>query len=173
MKVYRCRICGDPYVGSSPPPNCPWCGAHGQYIVLASEWVDNPVGELSEVERALLEDTLELEIDNTTFYKSAAAAADSVDGQMLFKALSRVEAEHASTVSKMLGVPKPDWDKLSQEAFPTHQENLQDSVRRENRAVNHYREALEKAVDGRVREVFAALIEIESDHIALAEERLA
>ena len=79
MKVYRCRICGDPYIGSSPPPNCPWCGAHGQYIVLASEWVDNPVGEMSEVERKLLQDPLELEIDNTTFYKSASAAADSVD----------------------------------------------------------------------------------------------
>ena len=73
----------------------------------------------------------------------------------------------------MLGVPKPDWEKLTQEAFPAHQENLKDSVRRENRAVKHYREALEKAVDGRVREVFSALIEIESDHISLAEERLA
>lgn len=172
MKVFRCRICGDPYIGAAAPANCPFCGAHEQYLVLVSDWVDNPVVELSEVERRELEDTLQLEIDNATFYKSATGKADSLDGEMLFKALSKIEAEHASTVAKMLGVPKPDWDKLSQEAFPTHAENIKDSLRREQRAVKHYHEALEKATDARVREVFEALIEIESDHIALATERM-
>ncbi len=172
MKVFRCKICGDPYIGAAAPANCPFCGAHQQYIVLLSEWVDNPVGELSEVERQELEDTLELEIDNATFYRSASAAADGLDGQMLFKALSKIEAEHASTVAKMLGVAKPDINAISQEAFPTNAENVKDSLRREQRAVKHYREALEKATDARVREVFEALIEIESDHIALATERL-
>lgn len=172
MKVFRCKICGDPYLGLSMPANCPWCGAHQQYIVLLDEWVDNPAGELTEVERAQLEETLELEIDNSTFYKSAMTRADGLDGEMLFKALSKIEAEHASTVAKLLGVPKPDWTVLSQEAFPTHQENLKDSLRRENRAVDHYREALAVTTDARVREVFGALIEIESDHIGLASERI-
>jgi rubrerythrin len=172
MKVFRCKICGDPYLGSSMPANCPWCGAHQQHIVLIDAWVDNPAGDLSEVERKQLEETLELEIDNATFYKSAMARADNLDGEMLFKALSKIEAEHASTVAKLLGVPKPDWSVLSQEAFPTHQENLKDSLRREQRAVAHYREALQLATDARVREVFGALIEIESDHIGLATERI-
>ncbi len=171
-RVFRCKICGDPYIGESAPANCPFCGAHQQYIVLVSDWVDNPIGELSDVERTELEDTLQLEIDNATFYKSAMSAADSLDGEMLFKALSKIEAEHASTVAKMLGVAKPDFTTLSQEAFPTHAENVKDSLRREERAVKHYRDALGKAVDPRVREVFTALIEIESDHIALATERL-
>jgi rubrerythrin len=140
--------------------------------VLAQEWVDNPAGELTEVERSLMKRTLELEIDNTTFYRSAMAKADSVDGQMLFKALSRVEAEHASTVSKILGVPKPDWEKLTATAFDTHQENVRDSLRRENRAVDFYKSALGQAQDARLKEIFSALIEIESDHIALATERI-
>ncbi len=172
MYVYRCMICGDPYIGSAPPPNCPFCGAHGQFIVLAKDWVENPAGELTEEEKNLLQRTLELEIDNTTFYRAAMDKAEDVDGEMLFKALSRIEAEHASTVSKILKVPKPEWDKLSAEAFPTQQENLKDSIRRENRAVDFYKSALEKVQDKRLKEIFSALIEIESDHITLASERV-
>jgi len=32
VKLWRCVICGDPYVGANPPPNCPFCGAHEVYI---------------------------------------------------------------------------------------------------------------------------------------------
>ena len=172
MKVFKCRICGDPYLGAAAPTNCPFCGAHQQYMVPLDQWAENPVGELSEAERKDLEDTLQLEIDNSTFYRSAAAAATDLDGQMLFKALSKIEAEHASAVAKLLAVPKPDLGSISQEAFPTTAENMRDSLRREQRAVKHYTEALQRATDARVREFFEALIEIESDHIALATERL-
>ena len=32
VKLWRCEICGDPYVGETAPDNCPFCGAHKKYI---------------------------------------------------------------------------------------------------------------------------------------------
>jgi len=28
MKMYRCRICGETYLGAEAPSHCPFCGAH-------------------------------------------------------------------------------------------------------------------------------------------------
>ena len=30
--LYRCEICGDPYIGDSAPDNCPFCGAKKKFI---------------------------------------------------------------------------------------------------------------------------------------------
>ena len=34
VELWRCEICGDPYVGEAPPQNCPFCGAHQNFIKL-------------------------------------------------------------------------------------------------------------------------------------------
>ena len=40
LKLFRCRICGDPYLGSEPPSFCPFCGAPQRYMVPAADYVD-------------------------------------------------------------------------------------------------------------------------------------
>ena len=37
VKLWRCEICGDPYIGESPPTNCPFCGAKQKFIKEAKE----------------------------------------------------------------------------------------------------------------------------------------
>ena len=37
IKLFRCEICGDPYVGDEPPANCPFCGAHKNFIKEAKD----------------------------------------------------------------------------------------------------------------------------------------
>jgi len=27
VRLWRCEICGDPYIGDEAPANCPFCGA--------------------------------------------------------------------------------------------------------------------------------------------------
>ena len=44
--------------------------------------------------------------------------------------------------------------------------------RRESRAEGFYQKALAEAKEGRVQEIFRSLIEIEADHLALAEGTL-
>ncbi|HPE06313.1 MAG TPA: hypothetical protein PLW50_01175, partial [Smithellaceae bacterium] len=68
VKLYRCIICGDAYIGASPPANCPFCGAHMEYIVEAKEVVVNFDVPLSAKDRANAEHALNVEISNATFY---------------------------------------------------------------------------------------------------------
>ena len=38
VKLWRCEICGDPYIGESAPDNCPFCGAQKKYIKEAKDY---------------------------------------------------------------------------------------------------------------------------------------
>lgn len=174
VRTWRCRICKDPYIGAAAPSHCPFCGAHAEYIIPASDW-DNPgVESLNSLDRANLEKALGIEDSNTAFYRCAAASADKegdFEGFATFKALSKVEAEHASTIRKMLGVPRPGSEPTEQ-CHETCLENVRESLQREQRAAGFYAEAAETAADPRVKEVFTALAMIETDHIQLDRDKL-
>jgi len=176
MKVFRCRICGDPYVGYEKPKNCPFCGAHEEFMVEASTWRDeNKLDELSEVSRKNLEKALELEMSNSAFYRCAAEHASDIECQGMFKALAKIEAEHATVISKLLGIPRPDLTKIEVHCTRNDLENVEESSRRETNASEFYAKAGEEAVEPRVREVFFALVDIERDHLDLdaqAKQRL-
>ncbi len=109
FKLFRCRICGDPYLGSEAPSFCPFCGAPQNYMVPADEYVDrNTVLNMSERSRANLEKALNLEVRNAAFYMCASACAPDLYSQAMFKALWKTESEHASVICKLLKVPKPE-----------------------------------------------------------------
>jgi len=173
MKLWRCRICGDPYLGEEKPRNCPFCGAHERYIVEQEGYVDatGAVEPLSQVSRRNLQETLKLEIDNTQFYACAARNSGTDEARNLFKALSKIESEHATIVCKALGIEKPVIEEVDI-CTGDYQENLRESHRREERAIKAYGRYLSEATEPRVQEVFSALIAIESDHLALSEERM-
>lgn len=173
MKIYRCLICGDTYVGYEKPLNCPFCGAHEQYLVDASEWEDKNKGvELTDVSKRNLEKALELEISNSAFYRCAAEKAQDKVLQGMFKALSKIEAEHASTICKVLGIPKPDITKVEVHCSKNDIENVKESSERETRASSFYAKAAEEATEPRVKELFTALVEIEKDHLDLDHQQL-
>jgi len=169
MNVYRCRICGDPYLGQERPTHCPFCGAHAEHIVLAADYQPVPVGDLSKKSRENLERALELEVSNSTFYRGAAQVADNEEGQAMFSALAKIEAEHASVLCKILGIPKPEELFEPGECSPSHKENLAESHKREGRAVQLYTRFLEETTEARVKQVLSAFIEIESDHLGLSD----
>ena len=173
MKLWRCQICGDPYLGEEKPVNCPFCGAHERSMVLQEEFENNvgAVEGLTVKSRDNLGAALELEIDNTKFYTCASRKANSDEAKNLFKILAKVESEHASLLSKALGIKKP----LIEEADicgGDYKENLGESHRREERAIKKYGQFLSEATESRVIEIFSALVSIESDHLSLSEERL-
>ncbi|MBM4284963.1 MAG: ferritin [Deltaproteobacteria bacterium] len=172
MKLFRCRICGDPYLGASAPSFCPFCGAPERYMVPAEEYQDrNLVPDLSARSRANLEKALELEVGNASFYMCASACSPDPVSQAMFKALAKAESEHASVICKILRAPKPEIKPDDKACRKDDKANFASSHEREKRAVAFYRQAAEEAVEERVKEVFAALTEIESYHIALSETR--
>ncbi len=169
MNVYKCRICGDPYVGNAKPSNCPFCGAPAKYMILAANWVEPEIPDLTDVSRKHLEASLKLEINNTQFYRCAAEATTEPLPQGMFKALSKIEAEHAVTVCKLLRRDKPviEYDPKACLGI-TAEERLKEALKRENSAVRFYTAAANAAVEPRVKEFFSALVEVENDHISLS-----
>ncbi len=166
-KLYKCKICGDPYLGDHPPINCPYCGAKQHYFVDAKEYVSPFTQEhnFTQEERGNFQAALDIEISNASFYKNAAETSEEDFHKWLFKALMKVESEHASIFAKHLKITKPDL--YVAEASTDGEENVQESHRREGIAIESYRKFSETATTPRAKQVFSALVEIEEDHLSL------
>lgn len=170
VKLWRCEICGDPYIGESAPDNCPFCGAQKKYIKEAKEADVNFDVELNEKDKANAEHALQVEVSNAAFYFCAAQKTEDEGGKLLFKALGKVEAEHASVWRKILkldSVPE-----AHDTCHVSNKENLEDSHARETRAIEFYRKAAEESENDRIKQLFEAFVEVETDHLQLSEERL-
>lgn len=173
MNLYRCRICGDTYLGAEAPTHCPFCGAHRELIVESRDFPPdiNDV-EPTEVERADLEAAVELERSNTRFYLAVAARDGNDALRSYFKRLAKVEAEHCSVFCKLLGQSKPEDLMTPSESTESWTTDLQESLSRENRATNLYHTFAARATSERLQEVFGAIGDVETDHIALDEVAL-
>lgn len=169
MQVYRCRVCGEVYMGEEKPSSCPFCGAHEKYFVLAKEWKLIRSRTLSDISKENLEKALDLEINNTNFYKVASAKSKDLQISSMFKGLSKVEREHASAICKHLGIEKPDSKIGLDQAVDSDQDNIKEANRRERSAVKFYGQAIIQAQEEEMKEFFKALVEIESDHIVLTD----
>ena len=166
-KLYKCQICGDPYLGDEAPINCPYCGAKHHFFVDAREYINKfeqennfTVEEMDNFKAAL-----EIEIGNASFYKAAAKSSSEDFHKWLFKALMKVESEHASIFSKHLKITKPAL--FAVDASSDGEVNLQESHRREQVAIESYKKFADAAKTPRAKEVFDALVEIEADHLGL------
>ncbi|MCK4995016.1 MAG: ferritin [Candidatus Omnitrophica bacterium] len=169
MKIFRCNVCGEVYIGEERPKSCPFCGAHESYFVLAKEWKLLHSDSLSDVSKENLKKALDLEINNTNFYKAVSGISKDVRVSSMFKGLSKVEREHASAICKHLKVQKPDSNVGSDKAVDSDHENIKEANRRERSAVKFYGEAMKQAPEKEMKDFFNALMQIESDHIILTD----
>ncbi|MFX1275414.1 MAG: ferritin family protein [Promethearchaeota archaeon] len=173
VSVYICKICGEAYIGEEPPSRCPFCGAYKKYFVEAKDYNENGAWDvkLNEKDKANAEKALGVEISNTLFYKCSSKKVKELDGQKLFKILSKVESEHASVWKKILNLDKIIWEP-AETCEVDYKADLKDSHSREERAIKFYSEAAKEAKNPRVKEIFEAFIEVETDHLYLSEQRL-
>ena len=169
IKVFRCRICGDPYIGSVAPQQCPFCGAPQRFFIEAGDWNPDEFNvKFNETSQKNLEAALQLELDNAAFYDCAKNAAEKAgDHYSLakFKALMKVEREHASAISKFLKIPLKDLEKKM--CNSDAKANTKEGWERENRAIKAYTKFRDQAKEPRLKEFFGALVEIETDHLEL------
>jgi len=169
IKVFRCRICGDPYIGEEAPKQCPFCGANQKYFGEAQDWNSEEFNvSLHNISRKNLEAALQLELDNAAFYDCAKKAAEKANDHYSlakFKALMKVEREHASAISKFLKISPPTLEK--QVCNANAAANTKESWERENRAIKAYSKFRDEATEQRLKEFFGALVEIETDHLDL------
>ncbi|MFH1826260.1 MAG: rubredoxin-like domain-containing protein [bacterium] len=169
-KLFRCEICGDPYIGDEAPANCPYCGAKKKFIKEAKEAKANFEVDLNVHDKANVEHALQVEISNAAFYFCAAQETDDAKGKLLFKCLGKVEAEHASVWKKILKLK--EIPKGNDTCHIKNKENLEDSHARETRAIDFYKKAATESQNARVKQIFEALVEVETDHLRLSEQRM-
>jgi rubrerythrin len=170
VKLWRCIICGDSYIGENAPTNCPFCGAHQPFFKLAGEAVVTFDIPLTEKDRANAEHAIEVEVSNATFYACAAEKTDDAEGKLLFKALGKIEAEHAAIWRKVLRLSKVPAG--NETCHVQNVNNLNESHERETRAIAFYQKASFESDHDRLKQIFKALVEIETDHLHLSEARL-
>ena len=168
MNFYRCRICGETYLGTEPPSRCPFCGVTADYFVLTGDF-DEDINALSptSIERDDLATAIELERGNARFYRALGMRKDAPKLASAYKRLASVEAEHCSVFCKLAGVAKPA-DLLEPDATANSWcDDIADSLAREKRASAFYAEAAARATTPRISEVLAAVSAVEADHIVL------
>ncbi len=170
LKVFKCKICQEGYLGDAPPTHCPFCGAHQQYMIEARDFELSEY-TLTDVSHRNLEEALNLEVSNAEFYFCAADRADNVADATMFKRLGKIESEHASTIVKELRKQSPDISKDRDMCSNMNLDNLEESNQRETNAIRHYTRFLGEATEDRIKEIFTAIIEIEKDHLSLTDGR--
>lgn len=170
LKMYRCRICGEVYLGYEPPANCPFCGAVTEFLEAPEKY---PAGvndiDITETERTDLETSIELERANTRFYLGMAERKDNDTLRATYKRLAKIEAEHCSVFCKLAKVAKPADLLTPGETTGSWASDIEESLVRENRATTLYAMFADRATNGRLREVWAAISAVETDHITLDE----
>lgn len=168
MKMYRCKICGETYLGSEPPAMCPFCGAHREFLIDPRDYpMDINDVELTEAERADLDTAIALELSNSRFYFAMAQRKDNAPLASAYKRLGNVEAEHCELFCKLAKVPKPADLKEPGDELGTWDADIEESLRREKRASALYAEFAERATNPRLKEVWPAVSAVEADHIVL------
>ena len=167
--VFRCRICHESYIGEEPPSRCPFCGAPERFLIPAENWDWSEfMVEISDVSKENLRAALKLELDNTAFYLCAMNAAQKVRddyGYAKFKALMKVENEHAEAITRALQIEEPSLDNVP--CTDDFKANTQEGWERENRAIKAYSRFAAEAPEPLLKQFFGVLVEIETDHLEL------
>ncbi len=173
VTVWVCKICGESIISEGQPSRCPFCGVYEKYLVDSKEYDDTSDWnvELNETDRANAEKALRVEVSNSLFYKCSAKKVKEIDGKKLFKILAKVESEHASVWKKILKVDKIKWEP-AETCEVEYKADLENSHDREERTIKFYGEAATAAENPRVKEIFQAFVQVETDHLHLSEERL-
>jgi rubrerythrin len=171
--LYRCNICGEAYVGELKPSHCPFCGAHRHWLIDAKDYVKPQPPKLTEISRKNLQFTYNLEINASQIYHCIRKKTKDEFILGMFKAISKVELEHAELVGKLInkdpGCEIPFNEELCTE---DRKESLDKTKILETKAINNYKKFLNEATEPRVKDIFQALIEIEQDHLDLVNANL-
>ncbi|PTD93607.1 rubrerythrin [archaeon SCG-AAA382B04] len=169
--AYRCRVCGETYLGEEKPKDCPYCGADKIYLQQVEEYDRLKPDSISKKSEGNIRKAINLEIDNAKFYVCASKKTKDEKESAIFKRLAKIEAEHAEALAELLEIEEkdiPDYKECSEDAI----ENYQESHNREERAIGHYKKFATEAEEKDLEVFFNAIAKIESDHLELSESKL-
>ena len=171
VKLYICKICGEPYIGGEAPDDCPFCGAPKNYLKSIEEFSKIWETNLDEQEKKDMEETLDLEINATAYYKDVAKENEKYSKQnRLYKQLARVEEEHAEMAIKFLKIELPEI--IGEKSKGDIKADLERTKELEQEAIKKYQNFLKNAKSDNVRNFYLALIHAEKGHLDIADDSI-
>lgn len=171
IKLYVCKICGEPYLGGEAPDDCPFCGAPKNYLKPVEDFSELWKTELTEQEKKDMKETLDLEINAAAYYNKVSKSNKKYSKQnRLFKQLERVEKEHANMAAKFLEIKMPEIK--GEDLKGSVKKDLERTKELEKDAVQKYQEFLKNATNNNIRNFYAALIHAEKGHYDIISEEL-
>lgn len=148
---------------------CPFCGVAAKYLSGEGEILKVEVKNLDENTLIILDHAMKLEVFNSDFYKVAAELAYSLDVKKTFRALSKIEKVHAMVHQKLGGFKElPKLAEIDYSKFKDDKSLMNAAKTREIHAVHFYEKYAKEINNSIVKEVLAALAEVEEDHIQIA-----
>ncbi len=171
VKLYVCKICGEPYLGGTAPDDCPFCGAPVNYLKDAEEFHPLWETEMSSQEGKNMQETLNLEVNATAYYKKVAENNKKYSKyNRLFKQLARVEKEHLEVAAKFLGIDLPEI--IGEDVKENIEKDLERTKDLENEAIELYEKFLKNSENSNVKNFYIALIHAEKGHHEIARDNL-
>lgn len=165
---WRCTVCNNLF--DKVPKICPICSASPDKFVKFDDQPSVQKLPLGKTDKANAEKALDIEVSNSTFYFCAAAKSDKDYERKLFRALGKVEFEHAEIWQTVLG--QKTMPKSSDSCVAASLKNLKEAHRREDAAIKFYAKAATESENERIKLLFLALVEIEKDHLNMHEKRI-
>ncbi|NYZ80034.1 hypothetical protein H0N95_02165 [Candidatus Micrarchaeota archaeon] len=171
IKLFVCKICGEPYLGDRAPADCPFCGAPKKYIKPYGEysplWKDV---KLTSVEKENLAKGLAAEVNAVSYYDKIAKSQEKYSKyNRFFKQVTRVETEHMNTIVKFLGVPYPEIK--GEDLKGTIEKDLARVIQLEAGAVKDYTEFIKTSKHRPVKTLFKALLHAEQGHFEFLDKK--
>jgi len=164
LKLFVCRICGEPYLGRKAPDDCPFCGAPMEYIGPVEEYSTLWGVKLTDQEGKDMKATLALEVNAAAYYNKVSDGQEKYSKHnRLFKQLARVEKEHAEVAAKFLGVKMPEL--AGEDSKGSVKAGLEKTRDLEANATEKYRSFLSNATNDNVKMFYRALIHAEQGHL--------
>jgi len=137
------------------------------------EYSEPGIPELTEISRKNLVFTYDLEIKASRIYHCIRKKTTDEFILGMFKAISKVELEHAELVGKLIGSDADCHIPIQKELCSADRgESLEKTRLLETNAIKHYQKFLQEATEPRVQDIFRALIEVEQDHLNLVNANL-
>ena len=168
MNSYRCTICGEVFVGSKLPSECPFCCVRKKYIAELDEVKGEDlfvVKDISDNSRKNLIRALSIETTNASFYKCASEISDSEGMRALFKRLAKIEKEHADIIRKYLELDPIEF--MEEECVSDANENIEKAIIIAKETIRFYKEASSNSREAKICSLFRAVSEAEEGCLKL------
>lgn len=169
--VWLCRVCGEVIFSAGQPTRCPACGAFQRFLVEPGglEGILARDQGLPPALEAGARRILDQEVDTAELYSRVAACSRHPLFRETFRALQRIEARHAGLLAAAFKLRKGISSYQPDLSGKTEKQLLEAVRARESGTIAIYESLLPSVAGTELEVVFRALIEIESDHNALAD----